>query len=277
MLAAYIDNMISPPFYKFIRRAKLLGVFLLLSGLMATARAQSVKLAWNASSDPTVTGYCVLYGTTSGTFTTSINVGNITTATISNLTAGVTYYFTVRSYNSQGVESSESNVVSDEVTGSPTVILSTPGNSANFNGPSVITLSASAAEVGGSIASVIFYSGTTQLGTANSTPFTARWVAQPGSYALSAVAYDAQGVAVQSVPVTVTVTQPAISALQRQANGSYQLTLTGAPGRNNSVYVSSDLVNWTLLTSVVNTTGTLAYIDAQAVNATRRFYMMQAE
>lgn len=97
----------------FIPKAAFLGFILFSLGSLLHARpAQSLALAWNPSSDPSVTGYSVLYGTTSGDFTNSINVGNSTSVTISNLTAGTTYYLVVTAYNSVGAESAPSNEIS---------------------------------------------------------------------------------------------------------------------------------------------------------------------
>jgi hypothetical protein len=67
---------------------------------------QHVTLGWNASSDPTVVGYHVYYGTTSGVYTSKIDVGTNTQFIVSGLVAGTTYYFTETSYNADSVESS---------------------------------------------------------------------------------------------------------------------------------------------------------------------------
>ena len=69
----------------------------------------SATLAWPVSTDPTVTGYNVYYGTAPGTYTNSIDVGNVTTATLSNLVAGTRYYFAAKAYNSSRTESPYSN------------------------------------------------------------------------------------------------------------------------------------------------------------------------
>jgi hypothetical protein len=72
----------------------------------------SVTLAWNASTDPTVTGYNVYYGIASGTYNTNpVNAGNATNATISGLVQGTTYYFAATTYAS-GMESPFSSEVS---------------------------------------------------------------------------------------------------------------------------------------------------------------------
>src|SRR6476659_3977789 len=74
--------------------------------------AQSVRLEWNASPSSGVTGYRVYYRQSSGGQSTSVNVGNVLTATISNLNDATTYLFWVTAYNNAGLESTGSNEVS---------------------------------------------------------------------------------------------------------------------------------------------------------------------
>jgi len=75
----------------------------------------SATLAWQASSDPTVTGYDLYYGTASHNYTAMVNAGPSTTATVSNLVSGTTYYFAVTAYNSSGLQSPLSSEVSGTV------------------------------------------------------------------------------------------------------------------------------------------------------------------
>ena len=74
--------------------------------------AQSVKLAWDASPSSGVTGYKIYYRTASGRSGLPLDVGNVTTATISNLNDSTTYVFSVTAYNPSGIESARSNEVS---------------------------------------------------------------------------------------------------------------------------------------------------------------------
>ena len=76
---------------------------------------QSVTLAWNASTDPTVVGYNIYYGGASGDYTNTLSAGNATNLTVSGLVAGDTYYFAATSYNSSGVQSPFSSEVSYSV------------------------------------------------------------------------------------------------------------------------------------------------------------------
>lgn len=81
----------------------------------------SISLAW----DPATTysdgspitdlaGYRVYYGTVPGTYSSSVDVGNMTNYTISNLTSG-TYYLAVTVRNLSGTESAYSNQVSKSI------------------------------------------------------------------------------------------------------------------------------------------------------------------
>jgi hypothetical protein len=76
-----------------------------------TAAAQ-VTLAWDASTSM-VDSYWLYYGTQRGTYTTRVDVGTVTTYTVSGLTSGETYYFAVTAYDrTDNVESAFSNEVS---------------------------------------------------------------------------------------------------------------------------------------------------------------------
>jgi hypothetical protein len=80
-------------------------------GLLSPVYAdQNVTLAWNAVTD--VAGYRLHYGTASGNYAQSQDVGNTTTATVSSLTPGVTYFFVVTALNTAGLESLPTNEVS---------------------------------------------------------------------------------------------------------------------------------------------------------------------
>ena len=81
----------------------------------------NVTLAWDApttnedGSDLTdLAGYRVYYGTSSGSYTNSVNIGNFTSAVISNLSLG-TWYFAITAYNSSSVESSYSTELSTTI------------------------------------------------------------------------------------------------------------------------------------------------------------------
>jgi hypothetical protein len=71
------------------------------------------NLAWDPPDISTdVTGYMIHYGTASGSYSQSIDVGNTASYTVSNLTHGQTYYFAATAYNAAGYQSIYSNEVS---------------------------------------------------------------------------------------------------------------------------------------------------------------------
>ena len=89
------------------------GSLSLLSGSFALAQTtQSVSLAWDAATDPSVVGYNLYSGTSSSSLTLAQKVGASTTATVSGLTTGIPYYFAVTAYNAAGTNSTYSNIVS---------------------------------------------------------------------------------------------------------------------------------------------------------------------
>lgn len=86
---------------------------------------QSVSLAWSATSG--VAGYVVYSGGASGNYSSRIDVGTNTMATITKLKEGKTNYFTVTAYNIMGVESLPAGELSYIV---PGIVTLTPGATA---------------------------------------------------------------------------------------------------------------------------------------------------
>lgn len=73
--------------------------------------APSVTLAWNPSADANVTGYRLYYGNTSRNYSNVVAVGPSANTTVSGLSEGATYYFSVTAINNLGLESSLSNEI----------------------------------------------------------------------------------------------------------------------------------------------------------------------
>jgi hypothetical protein len=69
--------------------------------------------------DPNLRGYRVYYGTGPGTYVqtlgSGVDVGNVTTHSISGLNSGTRYYFVATAYDATGNESGYSNEVSKDI------------------------------------------------------------------------------------------------------------------------------------------------------------------
>jgi hypothetical protein len=86
----------------------LLGLLAVVFPLSSLASVSAV-LSWNPSTDPTVTGYTIYYGSVSHQYTNSVPVGNVTNVLIPGLVENTTYYFAAKASNSNGVQSDFSN------------------------------------------------------------------------------------------------------------------------------------------------------------------------
>jgi hypothetical protein len=85
-------------------------VFLLLFWIGSAYSAQ-VTLAWDPNTDPDLAGYRIHYGLLSDQYSNSVDVGNQTSYTLSNLEDGETYYLAATAYDRDGNESDFSNEV----------------------------------------------------------------------------------------------------------------------------------------------------------------------
>jgi IPT/TIG domain/FG-GAP-like repeat len=92
--------------------APLVLVALLLVGSASTLHAQATNATakWNQNPESNIAGYTLFSGTQSGVYSTSVNVGNVTTWPLT-LTASQTYYFAIQAYDTSGSVSPLSAVV----------------------------------------------------------------------------------------------------------------------------------------------------------------------
>jgi hypothetical protein len=72
----------------------------------------TISLTWDSNTDPDLGGYRVYYGTASGSYSHSTDVGNVTTFSLTGLTKGQTYFIVATAYDASQNESGYSNEVS---------------------------------------------------------------------------------------------------------------------------------------------------------------------
>ena len=111
---------------------KSLVLLVALLVISATCYAKQVTLSWDASPSAGVTGYTIHYSTdNTQPFPESINVGDVLTYIIDDLSDELGYYFGVSAYNAAGMESAYSNIVL-----SPGFVI--PESPASLNGTTLI-------------------------------------------------------------------------------------------------------------------------------------------
>ena len=173
-----------------------------------SARAASVNVSWNSSTDSAVTGYNVYYGNTSHNYSNVTPVGSNPTAVLPSLINGYTYFIAVTAVDEEGDESDFSDEVSYLVPG---------GNSAP-------TISAIADQA------VLINQSTTAIGfTVNDAE------SSPGTLTVTAISSDTTLVPPGNIALggsgknrTVTIT-PASGLI-----GSAQITVFVSDGLNTS-------------------------------------------
>jgi len=108
-------------------RVRTLGILvglLLLLGVPMAAQADSVSLTWNPNTEPDLAGYKLHMGTSPGSYSQIIDVGHVTSYTVSSLVPGDTYYFSLTAYDIYANESGFSTEMSITISGAPS---SAPG------------------------------------------------------------------------------------------------------------------------------------------------------
>ena len=98
------------------------------------ANAASLSLTWNANTESDLAGYKVYFGTSSGSYGTPIDVGNVTEYELTGLDEGVRYYVALTAYDTSNNESEKSDEESGipPDTHDPTVTITNPTSSSTF-------------------------------------------------------------------------------------------------------------------------------------------------
>ncbi len=110
--------------------------------------------------------------------------------------------------NGNSVTSSVVNVVAANL--SPSVTITNPANASLILAGSNVSIGASASD-DSTVTGVDFYVDGGLVGSDNTSPYSAAWIATAGAHALTAVAFDNDGLSTTSAVVNVTGTLPTVS------------------------------------------------------------------
>jgi hypothetical protein len=229
----------------------------------AVSSAYTLTLSWGDSSpDPEVTSYRVHYGTVSGNYTNVVVTGNVSTAMISGLVPGITYYFAITAVDTTGEESDFSNEISytKKVPGVRLQIQTLA------DGKFMLILTGLVGHTYEIQATQDFSTwtviGTGTLDASGSLNFTNHDAANFSRRFYRA--HDAQSSA-QELPLQLQI--------QLVAGGQFMLTVTGPPGQTFDIEATEDFAIWTVIdTGTLDASGSMNFTDENAANFPRRFY-----
>jgi hypothetical protein len=128
---------------------KIVFAALILLLTVSAASAGTFSLQWDPNTDGDLAGYRVYYGSTVGTYDQNVDVGNVTSYTLTGLTDCATWYVAVKAYDTEGLESVN---FSNEVSGwaRPVVSASTP-NTGQQGADYALTITGSNFQSGASV------------------------------------------------------------------------------------------------------------------------------
>ncbi|WP_157580753.1 Ig-like domain-containing protein [Segetibacter koreensis] len=172
------------------------------------------------------------------------------------------YTLTAKAYDSGNVATSNAiNVLVVEENVPPVVSIENPVNDTTYTGPATIHLVAKAKDNNDRISKVEFYNGTSILRTEYIYPYTYNWInVQPGTYIITAKAYDDKGLSATSKAVIFTVTETAAAKRRpissNNKNNFPALRLSPNPAKNSlNIYTSELEQNKPSTILVISATG----------------------
>ena len=243
------------------------ALFFVIAVLLGSSSAvRAATATWNANPEPDIAGYILSWGTQSGVYSTSVDVGHVTTYQISTLTPGQSYYFVVRAYNTEGLNSADSAEVAftDPVTSPPSITSLSP-----TSGPAGTTVTIAGANFGSTQGtSTVTFNGTAASPTSWSA--TSIVVPVPGGATTGPVVVRVGGVASNGVSFTVTAATSAITLAQHgdidagtTTTASLTFSAANTAGNFIAVAIRAGLPNETF---TVTDTGGNSYQKAIEIN-----------
>ena len=221
------------------RSAQILGAFAVIGLLFWSSSelsADTLTAAWDRNSESNIAGYILSYGTQSGNYSTSIDVGNVTTKQVV-LNPGQRYYFVVQAYNTSAMASAYSAEVFFDVPASTAATITSLAPTSGPIGTSVTVTGANFGATKGT--STVTFNGT--VATPTTWSATSLIVPVPAGATTGTVVVTVGGSASNGVGFTV----PALTAItqvqHRSKDGgtttSSSLAFNAANGAGNFIAV----------------------------------------
>jgi VCBS repeat-containing protein len=187
--------------------AKLLGRTVLCGVIgCAAVNAADVRLAWNANTETDIAGYRLTYGTSAGSRPSTVNTGAVTTATVTGLAEGRTYYFAVQAVNQDGLVSDPSSEISYQVPSTTTnraPVAAARTATTNEDQAVAITLSATDADGNALTYSIVTQPG---MGTLSGSGANRTYTPNANANGTDTFTYRANDGSLNSNTATVTIT-----------------------------------------------------------------------
>ncbi len=264
------------------------------AGMSVTAGQSRISVSWQANSEPDLAGYRVYYksgasgppwdGTAAVEGRPSPVMVTDTNCLLHGLAVGTNYFVAVSSVDTTGNESPLSAAIQVTTTaGAPmpptsvTVRFGVDGTNIlmwalseddGYNDRDVVHYEIWRAVLpGGS------YVKAGEVAAGGGVFSDTKVVIQAGQYVSYAITSVASGGA-SSPPTSAMslVSPPFFNAAAVLPDGSVQLRVTGIAGLSYTVQASTNLLDWTPVTTLVNTDGTMTVVDMAATNLNYRFY-----
>ena len=228
-------------------RGDILIALLLL--VAAPVYAGDVTLAWDPVTSASLAGYVIHYGPTAGSYPNSVDVGNVTTRTVTNLTEGATYNFVVTAYDSSRSESGPSNNVVATIRYTAPV--------ANFSASTVSGVAPLVMNfIDQSTGSITTYAWAFGDGTTSTSQNPSKSYTNAGTYSVALTVTGPGGSNVKTKPNYITVTAQ-VNTTPPSAPASTDTTPPSTPGSLTSTANGSTGINlsWAASTDNVGVTG----------------------
>lgn len=234
----------------------------------------SARINWTTD-EPSST--IVDYGTTAAYGLMASNGTSVTAHSVplTGLTPATTYHFRVRSRDAHGNFATSADSTFTTLASPPSIVSHPQDRTVRVGSNAVFSVTATGT------APLIYqwrFNGTNLVG-ATTTVFERAGAMSDHAGLYSVVVSNRAGV-VSSSNATLTIVwpmPPQIQDIVLLPENRVRLLISSDAGYPVEVQASSDLSNWTTLTTLINTNGTATFIDAAATNTTARYYRLQGQ